>query len=814
MKNSIFIGLFLFTALTSPKLFGQENLIPNGHFDDNISNYGGGNDPVDWYTANQNCTVGRERFENEVDHWFVAKSDAHCSQLSNGCPFPTRRCSPDWIPGWTYDFSTSCNEEEQSYYISHGLANESVMVQMIDNYKLIKGRTYKFKTKVRSARGSGNFQLVFSSKEKGLRVNNVNKWTAGSFQFDQGCTWQNIEYFFTVPEDDNHNYEEMKYLILQYNNEQARDSYGAKVALHYDDVFLCEGDACPDIKYIQSWQYNQTAGIISSFIKEANIHIYAGSNVSPYAWDEIGPVIVKEGAEVIYRAPNITLSNGFEVEEGAYFETQNGECTGDPCPEITPYNPGTLDLCDDELTLGESLDQEAGIFYEWQPSQYFSNPTSAVTQFIKPEGNGCFEGILKIRTICDEEESFPFTINYHDAPADIDVFNVLTNAENLEFDVNIVNANSYTIQVINTDDNSVIYENSDGVSCGTIDLSEQISLTPCTHNLCGNIDVSITADNQCFDSQEESLSFSYPQPPNPIIEIDNIVSGDYEFSFDVVNIPDEMEYITFQVFNGANELQCSATIDACDDPNLTEYHFDVESCTCLTYCDNHMVKISMKNRCNDNIAYQTLNWNATSSEIIVPWWPNAITMNNDGINDCLWFEPQGADTYEIFVVNQWGNLMYESTGCVDDIPICLWIPQSNITSAVYFYTVVFSNGCGQSVSNTTFVHVYNFGGMITNPNGEMPRDQMSQEHYENLNLNQIQELEERITLFPNPANESVTIQGIPMPVMVNILDTKGKTLLHEESAMGQIDLLNLASGVYFVQIYIGNRSIMKEFIKQ
>ncbi|MDA7763001.1 T9SS type A sorting domain-containing protein [Crocinitomicaceae bacterium] len=133
---------------------------------------------------------------------------------------------------------------------------------------------------------------------------------------------------------------------------------------------------------------------------------------------------------------------------------------------------------------------------------------------------------------------------------------------------------------------------------------------------------------------------------------------------------------------------------------------------------------------------------------------------------------------------------------------------------VYFYYVTLYGCNGAEIEIHGNITVQNTGGMITNPNLETPRDELSQEHYENLDLNQIQELEEKITLFPNPANESLTIQGIPMPVMVNILDTKGKTLLHEESSMGQIDLLNLAGGVYFVQIYIGNRSIMKEFIKQ
>ena len=53
-----------------------------------------------------------------------------------------------------------------------------------------------------------------------------------------------------------------------------------------------------------------------------------------------------------------------------------------------------------------------------------------------------------------------------------------------------------------------------------------------------------------------------------------------------------------------------------------------------------------------------------------------------------------------------------------------------------------------------------------------------------------------------------------MPAMVTILDTKGKSLLNEEISMGQLNVKNLAKGIYFVRIDLGYRSIIKEFIKQ
>ena len=221
--------------------------------------------------------------------------------------------------------------------------------------------------------------------------------------------------------------------------------------------------------------------------------------------------------------------------------------------------------------------------------------------------------------------------------------------------------------------------------------------------------------------------------------------------------------------------------------------------------------------------------------------PNVFTPNGDGIND-YWYVPDidnpycafNAQGYELDITNDYGQTVRSDAHFADDccsyaapspsnnllVSSIYWDgnkPNGNpVNECEYYFYVLTLYGCNyeETYHGNIFLVRTSCNGMITNPNGETPRDALSQEHFENLDLDQIQELEERITLFPNPANESLTIQGIPMPVMVNILDTKGKTLLHEESSMGQIDLLNLASGVYFVQIYIGNRSIMKEFIKQ
>jgi hypothetical protein len=53
-----------------------------------------------------------------------------------------------------------------SKYVRSAQANESIMCEMINGYKLIKGKNYKFRILVRVAEGDyGSFQLVFSTKK-------------------------------------------------------------------------------------------------------------------------------------------------------------------------------------------------------------------------------------------------------------------------------------------------------------------------------------------------------------------------------------------------------------------------------------------------------------------------------------------------------------------------------------------------------------------------------------------------------------------------------------------------------------------------
>ena len=71
----------------------------------------------------------------------------------------------------------------------------------------------------------------------------------------------------------------------------------------------------------------------------------------------------------------------------------------------------------------------------------------------------------------------------------------------------------------------------------------------------------------------------------------------------------------------------------------------------------------------------------------------------------------------------------------------------------------------------------------------------------------INELSKTISVYPNPANEIVTILNADGAI-VSILDLSGKTLIN--SGSDEINVSNLASGTYFVSV----NGIQTKFIKQ
>jgi len=69
-------------------------------------------------------------------------------------------------------------------------------------------------------------------------------------------------------------------------------------------------------------------------------------------------------------------------------------------------------------------------------------------------------------------------------------------------------------------------------------------------------------------------------------------------------------------------------------------------------------------------------------------------------------------------------------------------------------------------------------------------------------------------IAPNPATESIVIQGVPEPILkVDILDLQGK-VISQFSNSSQIDISALDSGIYIIRVETQSRQGVKRFVKQ
>lgn len=67
-------------------------------------------------------------------------------------------------------------------------------------------------------------------------------------------------------------------------------------------------------------------------------------------------------------------------------------------------------------------------------------------------------------------------------------------------------------------------------------------------------------------------------------------------------------------------------------------------------------------------------------------------------------------------------------------------------------------------------------------------------------------------IFPNPATDFLRIQNAPKLEQVRVFDLNGRRVL--QTTESEIDVRNLAPGIYIVNVYSGNEVISKKFIKK
>ena len=71
-----------------------------------------------------------------------------------------------------------------------------------------------------------------------------------------------------------------------------------------------------------------------------------------------------------------------------------------------------------------------------------------------------------------------------------------------------------------------------------------------------------------------------------------------------------------------------------------------------------------------------------------------------------------------------------------------------------------------------------------------------------------------ISVYPNPVKSSLFVNGLPQNATVNIYDMRGKLVINRQNSDNQIDVNNLAKGIYSIQISGKNGITTKKFVKE
>jgi hypothetical protein len=80
----------------------------------------------------------------------------------------------------------------------------------------------------------------------------------------------------------------------------------------------------------------------------------------------------------------------------------------------------------------------------------------------------------------------------------------------------------------------------------------------------------------------------------------------------------------------------------------------------------------------------------------------------------------------------------------------------------------------------------------------------------------IEELNNSInfSVYPNPATNTLTINGLSTTATAEIYDLSGKLLLTKQLSVNQIDISTLAKGLYFIKLNTEEGSVVKKFVKE
>jgi len=189
---------------------------------------------------------------------------------------------------------------------------------------------------------------------------------------------------------------------------------------------------------------------------------------------------------------------------------------------------------------------------------------------------------------------------------------------------------------------------------------------------------------------------------------------------------------------------------------------------------------------------------------------------------CGIYETQ--DVYSDFVVSKVGNeLVFTAKGKFFGCKVTLADSKSfgnpiivrgmmsavNITSD----TIIVALACAYSI-DSVFMRIpikssLNISSIQANING-------SEQTYAIQQATHIETIESNITIYPNPVRNLLTISGINEPTVATVCSVSGSIMQITELNSGstEINVNNLANGVYILKLQTATNVVVKRFIKQ
>lgn len=299
-----------------------------------------------------------------------------------------------------------------------------------------------------------------------------------------------------------------------------------------DDVTIIElGEDCPSENLFE----NCTFPTINSFRFQASDKLKAGYDVNP-SNNSNGPAIVPIGANITFTAENeISLLDGFSVQEGANFAAFLSPCN---CPPIEFSAPKFYNSCQPGVQINIGDNAQIGKTYTWtsdppEAIDFLSNPNSSNPTFTGPSD---FNGNISYNLFIDGTEygvcngvtgSYQVDILYYSDPPSANS-TITLNSITYEDDTLIIDAiTESTTQMVK------IEVLKDGQEYKTYLLNKDVDFTDGLINFfttdvftqCYDYTVRVSGQNLCFNEFGSSVSQELDLENNANAEIIKVTNG-------------------------------------------------------------------------------------------------------------------------------------------------------------------------------------------------------------------------------------------------------------------------------------------------